>query len=198
MNLSHSFPATFCRHSWLLFSCFLLEGTKREGEREKEWERLGYNRILVNLFPLASQASSLSWLCYARKWNFSRHFPPKVPLQDSTVHSLRGGRGNLEDLHGFNVISGFAIAIAVANPHRFIVFSYHRLGTVSSAWHSCYPVLCMHYNIIILIYLPLSPTSHTRPFPAVTGATLRVDTSSDYRITKCHEYHWVAPPVWHL
>lgn len=166
MNLSHSFPATFaatfCRHSWLLFSCFLLEGTKREGEREKEWERLGYNRILVNLFPLASQASLPAQLALLReKMKFFTPFSAKGPVTGQYCTQSEGGRGNLEDLHGFNVISGFAIAIAVANPHRFIVFSYHRLGTVSSAWHSCYPVLCMHYNIIILIYLPHSLSQHT-------------------------------------
>lgn len=81
------------------------------------------------------------------------------------------------------------------DPHRFIVFPGTHGSTVLCL-AQLQPGLCMSYNIIILIYLlSLSLTNtHTHtPFPAVTRATLRVDSSSDYGITKRIESNWGHP-----
>lgn len=49
-------PPLFAATAGFCFPASFLEG-QREREAERVGERLGYNRILVNLFPLASQAS---------------------------------------------------------------------------------------------------------------------------------------------
>lgn len=105
---------------------------------------MGDNRILVNLFPLASPPRpppppappSPSWLCYARKWNFSRHFPPKVPLQNGERDN-RQRWVNLEDLHAFSVISGFAGTRCWIRID--LLFFQAPTAQLSSASHSCNP-----------------------------------------------------------
>lgn len=82
---------------------------------------------------------------------------------------------------------------SLLDPHRFIVFPGTHGSTVLCL-AQLQPGLCVSYNIIILIYLLSLSHEHTHtPFPAVTRATLRVDSSSDYGITKRIESNWGHP-----
>lgn len=205
MNLSHSFPATFaatfCRHSWLLFSCFLFGGD-REREAERVGERPGYNRILVNLFPLASQASpthpTAQLALLREKMKFFTPFSAKGPVTGQYCTQW-GGRGSR--ILRICMLSTWFLASgnrSCESASIYCFFSYHRLGTVSSAWHSCYPDLCMHYNIIILIYLPLShPRTHS-PLSSCHWGNLEGRLKQRLPNNKTPWIRLGGAPCWHL